>query len=190
MDLEHNMRLLGAEGLAFPPIVAHGPHGAQPHAEPRREPIAAGALVTLDWGALLDGYCSDCTRTYATGELDEEEAEGYELVRSVQERSLPEVRAGANGKEIDSVGRETIAAAGHGEHYGHGLGHGVGLEVHEGPTLSQRSSDTLAAGNVVTVEPGIYVPGRFGVRIEDLVVVTDAGCDVLSGLPKSLTVVG
>ena len=120
--------------------------------------------------------------------MDEQALAGYELVRSVQERSVGEVRAGAEGKAVDAVGRATIEEAGHGEHYGHGLGHGVGLEVHEGPTLSPRSKDTLAAGNVVTVEPGVYVPGRFGVRIEDLVVVTDDGCDVLSSLPKSLTV--
>jgi Xaa-Pro aminopeptidase len=107
----------------------------------------------------------------------------------VQERSLDAVRAGAGGKEVDALGREQIAAAGHGDHYGHGLGHGVGLEVHEAPNMSPRSTDTLVAGNIVSVEPGIYVPGRFGVRIEDLVVVTDDGCDVLSGPPKSLTVV-
>ena len=114
----------------------------------------------------------------------------YELVRGVQERSVSAVRAGASGVEVDKLGRDEIAAAGHGEHYGHGLGHGVGLEVHEGPTLSFRSKDTLAAGNVVTVEPGVYVPERFGVRIEDLAVVTEDGCDVLSSLPKSLEVVG
>jgi Xaa-Pro aminopeptidase len=147
-------------------------------------------LVTIDWGATVDGYCSDCTRTFATGDgVDEEALAGYELVRSVQERSVEEVRAGADGKAVDAVGRATITEAGHGDHYGHGLGHGVGLEVHEGPTLSSRSKDTLTAGNVVTVEPGVYVPGRFGVRIEDLVVVTEDGCDVLSSLPKSLTVV-
>jgi Xaa-Pro aminopeptidase len=191
VDLEHTMRLLGAEAPSFPSIVAHGPHGALPHAEPRREPIASGKLVTIDWGAVLDGYCSDCTRTYATGDLEDDAAAGYELVRSVQEQSLGAVRAGAHGKAVDSLGRDVIVAAGHGDHYGHGLGHGVGLEVHEGPNLSQRSTDTLVAGNVVTVEPGIYVPGRFGVRIEDLVVVTDGGCDILGGsLPKSLTVVG
>jgi Xaa-Pro aminopeptidase len=183
------MRVLGAEAPSFGSIVAHGPHGALPHAEPRNEPIAADALLTIDYGAIVDGYCSDCTRTFATGELDGDAAEGYELVRAVQERSLEAVHAGADGKEVDALGREQIAAAGHGDHYGHGLGHGVGLEVHEGPNMSPRSTDTLVAGNVVSVEPGIYVPGRFGVRIEDLVVVTGDGCDVLSGLPKALTVV-
>jgi Xaa-Pro aminopeptidase len=122
--------------------------------------------------------------------LPEDAAAGYELVRSVQEKSVEAVRPGAHGKEVDALGRAEIEAAGHGDHYGHGLGHGVGLEVHEGPNLSPRSKDTLVAGNVVTVEPGIYVPGEFGVRIEDLVVVTDDGCDVLSSLPKSLTIAG
>jgi Xaa-Pro aminopeptidase len=191
VDLEHEMRLRGAESPAFPSIVASGAHGALPHADARPERIPPDVLVTIDWGAKLDGYCSDCTRTFATGErVDEQALAGYELVRSVQERSVGEVRAGAEGKAVDAVGRATIEEAGHGEHYGHGLGHGVGLEVHEGPTLSPRSKDTLVAGNVVTVEPGVYVPGRFGVRIEDLVVVTDDGCDVLSSLPKSLTVAG
>jgi Xaa-Pro aminopeptidase len=191
VDLEHSIRLLGAEEVSFPPIVASGAHGALPHASPRREPIPPDVLVTIDWGARLDGYCSDCTRTFATGEsVDDETLAVYELVRSVQARSVDEVRAGAEGKAIDALGRTEIEQAGHGEHYGHGLGHGVGLEVHERPTLSTRSKDTLAAGNVVTVEPGIYVPDRFGVRIEDLVVVTDDGCDVLSSVPKSLTVVG
>jgi Xaa-Pro aminopeptidase len=189
VDLEHTMRVLGAEAPSFPSIVASGPHGALPHAEPRRAQIAPGVLVTIDWGATLDGYRSDCTRTFATGAVDEDAAAGYELVRAVQEKSVQAVRAGAHGKEVDALGREEIEAAGHGDHYGHGLGHGVGLEVHEGPTLSPRSNDTLVAGNVVTVEPGIYVPGRFGVRIEDLVVVTEEGCEILSGLPKSLTVV-
>ena len=191
VDLEHTIRVLGAEEVSFPPIVASGAHGALPHASPRPERIPGDVLVTIDWGARVDGYCSDCTRTYATGDsVDGEALEGYELVRSVQERSVEAVRAGAAGKDVDALGRAEIEQAGHGEHYGHGLGHGVGLEVHERPTLSSRSKDTLEAGNVVTVEPGIYVPDRFGVRIEDLVVVTDDGCDVLSSLPKSLTVVG
>jgi Xaa-Pro aminopeptidase len=192
VDLEHTMRLMGASGPAFDSIVACGPHGALPHASPRVDArIPADVLVTIDWGAVADGYCSDCTRTYATGEAVSPEAlEVYELVRSVQEASVAAVRAGAHGKEVDAVGRSVIAEAGHGDHYGHGLGHGVGLEVHEGPTLSPRSESTLVAGNVVTVEPGVYVPDRHGVRIEDLVVVTDGGCDILSSLPKSLTVVG
>jgi Xaa-Pro aminopeptidase len=190
VDLEHTMRVLGASGPSFDSIVAFGAHGARPHASPRPVEIPPDVLVTVDWGAVVDGYCSDCTRTYATGEgVDADALAVYELVRSVQEQSVEAVRAGASGKEIDALGRAVIAETGHGDHYGHGLGHGVGLDVHEAPTLSPRSEDTLAAGNIVTVEPGVYVPDRHGVRIEDLVVVTDDGCDILSSLPKGLTVV-
>src|SRR3954454_869351 len=189
IDLEEEMRRLGAEEPAFPSIVAAGSHGALPHAEPRDVTIDRGVLVTIDWGARLDGYCSDCTRTFATGELNGEAAEVYEVVRQAQERSSEAIHAGADGKEVDAVSREIITEAGHGDHYGHGLGHGVGMEVHEQPRLAPTSEDTLVAGNVVTVEPGVYVPGRLGVRIEDLVVVTDDGRDVLSGLPKELQTV-
>jgi Xaa-Pro aminopeptidase len=189
LDLENQMRALGAEDPSFPSIVAAGPHGALPHAVPTDREIERGVLVTIDWGARLDGYCSDCTRTFATGELNGEAAEVYETVRVAQERALNAVRAGAGGKEVDAVAREIITEAGHGDHYGHGLGHGVGMEVHEQPRLAPTSEDTLVAGNVVTVEPGIYVPGELGVRIEDLVVVTDDGPDVLNGLPKQLQTV-
>jgi Xaa-Pro aminopeptidase len=190
VDLEHTMRVLGAAAPSFESIVAAGPHGALPHADPTGSTIPADVLVTIDWGAVVDGYCSDGTRTYATGSgVDAAALEVYELVRAAQEASVEAVRAGASGVDVDAVGRKMIDDAGHGEHYGHGLGHGVGLEVHEKPTLSPRSTDTLAAGNAVTVEPGVYVPGEHGVRIEDLVVVTNSGCDILSSLPKALTVV-
>jgi Xaa-Pro aminopeptidase len=189
IDLEEEMRRLGAEEPSFPSIVASGPHGALPHAEPRDVNIDRGVLVTIDWGARLDGYHSDCTRTFATGELNGEATEVYEVVRQAQERSAEAIRAGANGKEVDAVSREIISEAGHGDHYGHGLGHGVGLEIHEAPRLAPSSTDTLEAGEVVTVEPGIYVPGRLGVRIEDLVSVTEDGCEVFSGLPKDLQTV-
>lgn len=180
------IRELGAEP-SFPPIVAAGPNGALPHAEPGEREIGRGELVVFDMGAELDGYCSDCTRTFATGSLDGEAADVYELVRTAQEAALGAVRPGAGGREVDGVSREPIAAAGHGGHYGHGLGHGVGLEVHEAPRLSQSSDDDLFEGNVVTVEPGIYMPGVLGVRIEDLVVVEADGPRILSGLPKELT---
>ena len=189
-QLEAEMRALGAEEPSFPSIVASGPHGALPHAEPRDVTIERGVLVTIDWGARLDGYCSDCTRTFATGELSGDAAQVYELVRDAQARASEAVRAGAGAKEVDAASRDPIAAAGHGDHYGHGLGHGVGLEIHEAPRLAPTSEDVLAAGNVVTVEPGVYVPGEHGVRIEDLVLVTDSGRDVLSGLGKDLLTVG
>jgi Xaa-Pro aminopeptidase len=143
--------------------------------------------VTLDLGAQLDGYCSDCTRTWATGELDGDLAAVYDLVLRAQETALGAVRPGPTGREVDAVARDLIAAEGHGEHFGHGLGHGVGLEIHEAPRLARSGTEPLAEGNVVTVEPGVYLPDRGGVRIEDLVVVTAEGCDVLSATPKALT---
>jgi Xaa-Pro aminopeptidase len=186
---EARIRELGAEP-SFPPIVAGAANGAQPHAEPADRKIEGGELVVFDMGAQLpDGYCSDCTRTYATGDPGEQAREIYELVERAQAAALEAVHETASGKEVDAVAREIIAEAGHADHFGHGLGHGVGLEVHEKPTLSVASEDALAAGEVVTVEPGIYLAGEFGVRIEDLVVVTADGHRNLSGLPKNLQVV-
>ena len=190
LALEEEMRRRGASGPSFPSIVASGAHGALPHAEPRDVEIPAGVLVTLDLGARLDGYCSDCTRTWATGELDDDLAAVYDLVLRAQQAALDAVRPGPTGREVDAVARDMIAAEGHGDHFGHGLGHGVGLEVHEAPRLARSGTDALEAGNVVTVEPGVYVPGRGGVRIEDLVVVTENGRAVLSSTPKALTTVG
>jgi Xaa-Pro aminopeptidase len=184
--LEDAMRRLGAERASFDSIVAHGQHGALPHAVPRDVEIATDSLVTIDWGAQLDGYCSDCTRTYAVGEPGERAREVYELVRVAQQAGLDAVRAGVSGRAADAEARTIIEAAGHGEHFGHGLGHGVGLEIHEAPRLSKTSDATLAAGDVVTVEPGVYLPGELGVRIEDLVLVTDDGCERLNTLPKDL----
>ncbi len=190
LDLEQEMRLVGATGPSFPSIVAAGSHGALPHAVPRDVPVPAGVLVVVDWGAILDGYCSDCTRTFATGALDDDAAAGYELVLQAQLAGLAAVRAGAACAEVDATARGVIEATGQGDLFGHSLGHGVGLEVHEGPTLSARSESDLRAGNVVSVEPGIYAPGRFGVRIEDLVAVTEDGADVFTTFAKELTTVG
>jgi Xaa-Pro aminopeptidase len=188
--LEHEMRLRGADDPAFPSIVAAAENGALPHASPRDVAIAAETLVTLDIGARVDGYCSDCTRTWATGDLDDDLASLYDTVLRAQEAALAAVRPGPEGREIDAVAREIITAAGHGEHFGHGLGHGVGLDIHEAPRLARTAEGRLEAGNVVTVEPGIYVPGRGGARIEDLVAVTEDGHEVFSHTPKRLTVVG
>ncbi|MDE3134635.1 MAG: aminopeptidase P family protein [Acidobacteriota bacterium] len=189
LALEHDMRLRGAESPSFDSIVAAGPHGALPHATPRDVRIEHGQLVVFDWGARYAGYCSDCTRTVAVGEPGPEAREAYELVLGAQQVGLDEVRAGGNGKEIDQAVRDIIYGAGHEGHYGHGLGHGVGLEIHEAPTLSFRAEDILQAGTVVTVEPGVYVPGRFGIRIEDLVVVGDDGVRILTSIPKALRIV-
>jgi Xaa-Pro aminopeptidase len=189
LDLERDLRERGAEAVAFPIIVAGGAHGALPHARPREETIPPDTLVIVDLGCVVEGYCSDCTRTFATGALDGGAAEAYTLVLAAQERALEAVHAGAGVREVDAVARDAIADAGHGEHFGHGLGHGVGLEVHERPRLSPQGEGTLAAGNVVTVEPGVYVSGEFGVRIEDLVVVGEEGPEVVSGFPKALVTV-
>lgn len=189
LDIEVTMRRLGASSPSFPPIVAAGAQGALPHAEPRDVAIPPDTLVVVDWGAQLDGYASDCTRTFATGPLEDRARAVYELVLRAQEAALDTVRPGPTGKEVDKVARDLIEAGGHGEHFGHGLGHGVGLEVHEGPRLSTKGETPLQAGMVVTVEPGIYVPGQVGVRIEDLVAVIPEGREVLSSMDKALQVV-
>jgi Xaa-Pro aminopeptidase len=187
IDLELRMRRLGAQAPSFPSIVASGAHGALPHAEPREQPIAPNVLVTIDWGARLDGYCSDCTRTYATGVISEQARQAYELVLGAQEAALGAVRAGISGREVDAVARTIIDEAGHAEHFGHGVGHGVGLDVHEAPRLSRTApEEPLRAGNIVTIEPGVYVPERFGVRIEDLALVGEHGSERLTSLPKEL----
>ncbi|HEV2723457.1 MAG TPA: M24 family metallopeptidase, partial [Thermoleophilaceae bacterium] len=188
-ELEQALRDGGAQEPSFPAIVAAGAHGALPHAEPRDAEIPRGALVVIDWGARVDGYCSDCTRTIATGPLDGRGEEVYELVRSAQEASLAAVRAGAEKRAVDGVARSMIEEAGHGERFGHGLGHGVGLEVHEGPRLTKQAEGELLTGNVVSVEPGVYLPGELGVRIEDLVAVTADGAEVLTSFSKQLTTV-
>jgi Xaa-Pro aminopeptidase len=185
---EARIRELGGDP-SFPAIAAAGPNGALPHAEPGEREIGRGELVVFDMGAQLDGYCSDGTRTFATGDPGEEGASVYEVVRRSQQAALDAIRAGVTGEEVDSAARRLIDDAGYGEYFGHALGHGVGLEVHEGPRLAQRSDDVLAPGEVVTVEPGVYLPGKLGVRIEDLVVVTDEGLRNLSSLPKDLQLV-
>jgi Xaa-Pro aminopeptidase len=185
---EARIRAAGGE-LSFDTIVAAGPNGAQPHAEPGPRVIERGELIVFDMGAKLDGYCSDGTRTYATGDPGEEGRRVYETVLAAQQAALEAIRPGEKGEDVDLAARKVIDDAGHGEHFGHGLGHGVGLDIHEGPRLSLRSDDVLATNEVVTVEPGIYLAGDLGVRIEDLVVVTDDGLRNLSTLPKDLTFV-
>ncbi|HET7427908.1 MAG TPA: Xaa-Pro peptidase family protein [Gaiellales bacterium] len=186
-ELLHEM---GATGLSFDPIVASGDAGALPHAEPRDRAIERGDLVTLDIGGVLDGYCSDCTRTFATGPVADDLAEAYDLVLRAQLAALDAVRPGVTGVDADAAARDVIEAAGHGGHFQHGTGHGVGLQIHEAPRLSPTSTATLEQGMIVTVEPGVYLPGRGGVRIEDLVVVTADGCERLTGYPKELITTG
>ncbi|MGL6280545.1 MAG: M24 family metallopeptidase [Gaiella sp.] len=187
-QLERRFRELGAEDVAFAPLVGAGEMGARPHGHPRDEPIPAGTMVVVDAGCVVDGYCSDCTRTYLTGD-DARLLALYDLCLRGQLDGLGAVRSGAAGSEVDAASRTRIAEAGHAEHYGHGLGHGVGMEIHEGPTLRPESTDVLAVGNVVTVEPGIYLPGDVGVRIEDLVLVTPDGAERLTTVPKDPVVV-
>jgi Xaa-Pro aminopeptidase len=180
---------LGAEGEAFPVTVAVGENGARPHTDPGDRVIGPGQTVVVDTGCVVDGYCSDCTRTFATGPLPDRLAEAYEVCLAAQEESLAAVRADARGEDVDGVARDRIEAAGFGDAFGHGLGHGVGLLVHEDPRLAPESTSVLAAGNVVTVEPGIYLSGLGGIRIEDLAVVTDGEPEVLTTFPKRLTTV-
>jgi Xaa-Pro aminopeptidase len=179
----------GAAGTAFPSIVAGGLNGASPHAVPEDTPIPAGTLVTVDIGCVVEGYCSDCTRTFATGELPTQLREAYDLCLQAQLDGLAAVRPGAAARDVDAASRVAIAAAGLGERYGHGLGHGVGIEVHEAPVLRPESDDVLEPGHVVTVEPGIYLPGAGGVRIEDLVLVNVDGAESLTTFPKKLVTV-
>ena len=183
--LEQALREEGAEALAFPVIVAAGPNAALPHHHPGSRRIGAGETVIVDAGAEVGGYCSDCTRTYATGTLPDRLRKAYALCHSAQESALVAVRAGAEASELDAIARERIEESGLGPVL-HGLGHGVGLEVHEQPVLRPESPDTLVARNVVTVEPGVYLAGEGGVRIEDLVVVGETGPEVLSSFTKDL----
>ncbi len=185
-ELEGIMRGAGADGPSFGIIVASGTNGARPHAVPAETPIPADTLVTIDMGAIVDGYVSDCTRTFATGTLPAELANAYEVCLAAQLGALSAVRPGITGGELDKVARDHIAAAGLGDAFRHSLGHGVGLDVHEEPYAREGLTDPIDVGMTVTIEPGIYLEGVGGVRIEDLVVVTDDGCRVLTGFTKEL----
>ena len=179
----------GADGLAFPVDIASGPTAASPHAEPGDRVVSEGDLVLVDAGAKVGGYCSDSTRMFGVGAVSESLREVHEIVRRAQQAGLDAVRAGVATRDVDAAARAVIADAGYGENFGHGLGHGLGLLVHEAPGLRPESGDVLAAGNVVTVEPGIYLSGVAGIRIEDLVIVTEDGAEVLSSFTKELMTV-
>lgn len=184
--LEFLMKKLGAEDPAFPTIFASGVHSSMPHAEPTDKELEEGDFVTIDFGCKIDGYCSDMTRTIVMGTADEKQKEVYDTVLLANESALAALKAGVIGKEIDAVARKVIADAGYGACFGHGLGHSVGLCIHENPRLSPTEDGVIGANVIETVEPGIYIPGWGGVRIEDMVVVTEEGYEFLSHFPKAL----
>jgi Xaa-Pro aminopeptidase len=187
--MERSFRDAGAAGVSFPTVVAAGETATSPHAEPADRAIEEGVLVIVDAGCVVDGYCSDCTRTFAVGEISERLRAIYALCLEAQLAGLAAVAPGVAGKDADSAARSVIDGAGLGEAFGHGLGHGVGIQIHEAPVLRPDSTDVLEPGNVVSVEPGIYLPGAGGVRIEDLVLVTGEGRERLTQFTKELITV-
>lgn len=189
-ELDHRIRRLGAEGNSFPTIVGSGPNGAKPHHEPGPRVIRPGDLVVMDFGALVDGYCSDMTRTVCVGDPTPTQARMLEVVLAAQAAGVAAVRAGVPTREVDRACRDVITEAGWKEAFGHPAGHGVGLEIHEAPRVSWVTDDVLEAGHVVTVEPGVYLPEHGGVRIEDTVLVTADGRRALTHTPKTTTVAG
>ena len=197
-ELEYTLRRLGADDKAFSPIVASGPNGSLPHAVPTDRVIEAGDLVTLDFGASLGGYCSDMTRTVFIGGNDaegnpieptDEQRKVYNTVLAAQEASLAAFKEGTTGIEVDKAGRDIIIEAGYGDYFTHGTGHGIGLDIHELPNASPRSKTALPAGAVITCEPGIYLPGKLGVRIEDMVVITKDGAESITTSSKDLLII-
>ena len=190
-EITRYMIELGADGTAFDTIVASGPHGSMPHAHAGQRQIQPGELITIDMGARYQGYCADMTRTICLGEPAEPRmTEIYDIVLKAMKTCEAGIHAGMTGKEADALTRDVLEAAGLGEYYVHGTGHGVGLQIHEGPSLSSHSADeqVLPAGAVVTVEPGVYIPGWSGARIEDCVLVTEHGCEVLTQSPTKLVI--
>jgi Xaa-Pro aminopeptidase len=188
--IERNFRERGADGVSFEAVVAAGATAETPHAMPGDDPIEPGVLVTIDAGCVVDGYCSDCTRTFAVGDVSERLQELHALCLEAQLAGLAAVAPGVHGRDADAASRTLIEAAGLGHAYGHGMGHGVGLQIHEAPTLRPESEDVLAVGNVVSVEPGIYLPEEgCGVRIEDLVVVREDGAERFTQFTKELLTV-
>jgi Xaa-Pro aminopeptidase/Xaa-Pro dipeptidase len=189
LEMDYRMRALGSEETSFPTIVASGPNAALPHAHPGARKLEDGDVVVMDFGAVHEGYRSDETCTVVLGRADKEFRDAYDIVRDAHDRAIEAVRAGVSCREIDRIAREVIEKKGYGKFFSHGTGHGVGLDVHEAPRLSALSDQVLAAGMVVTVEPGIYLPGLWGIRIEDMVLVKEDGCDILTRISKELKVI-
>lgn len=186
LELDFYMRRHGAEDVSFDTIALTGAHTSMPHGVPDDREICQGDFVLMDFGAVVDGYHSDMTRTVCVGQPTEEMREVYHIVRTAQEAALAFAKPGITGKELDAAARDIITDAGYGKAFGHSLGHGVGMEIHEFPVASAYRESALEPGNVVTIEPGIYLPGKFGVRIEDFVCITESGCDNLTSLPNKL----
>lgn len=187
--LTYLMLHYGAENMSFDPIVVSGANSSKPHGVPTEKTIEAGDFVTMDFGCIYDGYCSDMTRTVFLGEPDSEMRAAWDALREANESVEAMLRSGVTGKEAHERAEEVLAAAGFGGRMGHGLGHGVGIDIHEEPVLAPRNERPLVAGNVVTVEPGIYLPGKFGMRLEDFGVVTDNGFDVFTNSTHDLVVI-
>tara|TARA_R110002049_G_scaffold72490_1_gene186953 strand:- start:45438 stop:46550 length:1113 start_codon:yes stop_codon:yes gene_type:complete len=185
-ELESTMRFLGASGVSFSPIVAAGPSGALPHYHSSPNPIGDAATLLIDWGAFYQGYASDITRTLHREHASDRFRRAYDAVLEAQLTAIQAIRPGAAAKDVDEAARQTLQKAGLGDAFKHGLGHGTGLEIHEAPRLSAISDETLQTGMIITVEPGVYFEGDFGIRIEDDVLVTETGHEVLSTLPKGL----
>lgn len=188
LELDFYMLSHGAEAVSFETIAVAGKKTSMPHGVPDENVIKDGDFVTLDFGAVVNGYHSDMTRTVGVGNISPEQKKIYEIVLQAQLKSLEVLKCGVSCKDADSAARDVITNAGYGEYFGHGTGHGVGVEIHEGPSLSPRSESILKVNNIVTVEPGIYIPGKFGVRIEDMARITRSGCENLTKSPKELII--
>lgn len=189
LEIERIMRQNGATATSFSTIVASGAKSSLPHAVPGDEPLKKGDFVVMDFGCVYEGYCSDMTRTVVIGEASDKHREIYETVLAAQQKALEGIRPGLKGKEVDAMARNHIKAAGYGEYFGHGLGHSVGIEIHENPRFSIMEEQVIESGMVITVEPGIYLPGFGGVRIEDMIVVTKDGIKNLTHSPKELIII-